>query len=65
MAVLFIDECHLLNGAICGYVWGQTQIRIEVPIKNEKIDMLILGHLTIKHMNLSLKLIQQVTGNQR
>ena len=22
MAVLFIDECHLLNGDICGYVWG-------------------------------------------
>jgi transposase len=39
MVVLFIDECHLLNGDICGYVWGQTSIRIEIPIENEKKRM--------------------------
>ena len=45
MAVLFIDECHLLNGDICGYVWGQTNIRIEVPIKNEKNRQTYFGAL--------------------
>jgi transposase len=45
MAVLFIDECHLLNGDICGYVWGQTQIRIEIPIKNEKDRQTYFGAL--------------------
>ena len=45
MAVLFIDECHLLNGDICGYVWGQTNIRIEVPIKNEKNRQTYFGTL--------------------
>jgi len=36
MVVLFLDECHLLWGDICGYVWGRTDIRIEIPVKNQK-----------------------------
>jgi len=32
----FLDECHLLGGDVCGYVWGKTNLRIEVPIRNEK-----------------------------
>ena len=36
MLVLFVDECHLLWGNICGYVWGKTDSRIEVGIENEK-----------------------------
>lgn len=34
--VLMLDECHLLWGDICGYVWGQTNQRIEVPIASER-----------------------------
>ena len=34
--VLFLDECHLLNGDLTGSVWGETESRVEVPIKNEK-----------------------------
>ena len=34
--VLFLDECHLLHGALTGYVWGQSDRRIEVAITNEK-----------------------------
>lgn len=30
------DECHLLWGDICGYIWGQTKYWIEVPVINEK-----------------------------
>lgn len=34
--MFFIDECHLLWGDICGYVWGQTNQRINLPILNQK-----------------------------
>lgn len=36
LIILFIDECHLLWGDICGYVWGKSNSRIEIPMKNEK-----------------------------
>ncbi|WP_334812205.1 hypothetical protein [Nostoc sp.] len=36
MVVFFEDECHLLWGDICGYIWGNTQERIEVPVLNER-----------------------------
>jgi len=34
--VFFQDESHLLWGDICGYVWGKTSERIEVPVMNER-----------------------------
>ena len=43
--VLFLDECHLLHGDLTGYVWGQSKIRIEVPITNEKDRQTYLGAL--------------------
>jgi transposase len=36
LVVFFQDECHLLWGDLCGYVWGKTSERIEVPILNER-----------------------------
>ena len=36
LKVFFQDECHLLWGDICGYVWGQTKQRITVPMTNER-----------------------------
>jgi len=36
LVVFFEDECHLLWGDLCGYVWGKTDERIEVPIVNER-----------------------------
>jgi hypothetical protein len=36
LVVFFQDECHLLWGDLCGYVWGKTSERIEVPITNER-----------------------------
>lgn len=36
LLIFFVDECHLIWGDICGYVWGKTNSRIEIPIKNEK-----------------------------
>lgn len=43
--MFFVDECHLLWGDVCGYVWGQTNIRIEIPIKNEKERQTYFGGL--------------------
>ncbi len=36
ITVFMIDECHLLWGDLLGYVWGRTDQRIEINIKNEK-----------------------------
>lgn len=36
LVVFFQDECHLLWGDLCGYVWGKTSERIEVPMTNER-----------------------------
>ena len=43
--VLFVDECHLLWGDVTGYVWGQTNQRIEVPIVNERQRQTYYGAL--------------------
>jgi len=45
LAVFFVDECHLMGGDVCGYVWGQTDIRIEIPIKNTKDRQTYFGAL--------------------
>jgi transposase len=45
LVVLMIDECHLLWGDILGYVWGTTDIRGEIPIKNEKLRQTYYGAL--------------------
>ncbi len=34
--MFFQDECHLLWGDVCGYGWGKTDQRIEVPIVNQR-----------------------------
>ena len=31
-----MDECHLLWGDACGYIWGPTHQRVEVPIENSR-----------------------------
>ena len=40
-----IDEGQLLWGDIYGYVWGKTDIRVEIPIKNEKLRQTYYGEL--------------------
>jgi transposase len=34
--VLLEDECHLLWGDACGYVWGRRNQRLEVSMLNER-----------------------------
>jgi putative transposase len=45
LAVFMVGECHLLWGDLLGYVWGRTDKRIEVPIKNEKERQTYYGAL--------------------
>lgn len=45
LVVFFEDECHLLWGDICGYIWGNTQERIEVPVINERQKQTYFGAL--------------------
>lgn len=48
LTVFMIDECHLLWGDMIGYVWGKTNMRIEIPIKNEKERQTYYGALDYK-----------------
>jgi hypothetical protein len=45
--VFFEDECHLLWGDLCRYVWGKTNERIEVPIVNERRKQTYYGAVNL------------------
>jgi transposase len=45
LAVFMIDECHLLWGDVLGFVWGRKDIRVEIPIKNQKSRQSYYGAL--------------------
>lgn len=45
LVVFILDECHLLWGDVCGYVWGKTDERIEVPIVSERERQTYFGAL--------------------
>jgi transposase len=47
LVVFFQDECHLLWGDLCGYVWGKTSERIEVPMTNERQKQTYYGVLNV------------------
>jgi putative transposase len=55
LVVFMIDECHLLWGDILGYVWGRTDMRIEIPIKNEKSRQTYYGGLDYQTKEFILK----------
>lgn len=46
--VFFQDECHLLWGDLCGYVWGKTAERIELPIVNERSKQTYYGAVNLQ-----------------
>lgn len=45
--VFFEDECHLLWGDLCGYGWGKTDERLEVPVVNERSKQTYYGALNL------------------
>jgi transposase len=47
LAVFFQDECHLLWGDLCGYVWGKTHERVEMPMQNQKERQTYFGAVNL------------------
>jgi len=60
--VLFLDECHLLHGDLTGYVWGQSERRIEVPVTNEKDRQTYLGTLNYQSKQFHVQSYPSVDG---
>jgi transposase len=56
-----VDECHLCWGDVCGYVWGKTNIRIEILIENERKKQTYYGALNYQSKEFVLK--DYETGN--
>lgn len=50
LTVFLIDECHLLWGDVCGYAWGRTDLRIEIPIQNERERQTYYGALDYRSL---------------
>lgn len=48
LVVFMIDECHLLWGDICGYVWGKTTERVTIPVINAREKQTYYGALDYK-----------------
>lgn len=48
LVVYMVDECHLVWGDACGYVWGNTKKRIEVPMTNEREKQTYYGALNFQ-----------------
>jgi hypothetical protein len=55
LAVLFLDECHLLWGDVTGYVWGKTKERIEVPVVNQRQRQTYFGALNYRTQEFLVK----------
>ena len=49
LVVFYQDECHLLWGDICGYIWGKMGERVENPITNEKQKQTYYGAININN----------------
>lgn len=61
LVVFFVDECHLLWGDVCGYVWGKTNIRIEIPIQNQRERQTYFGGLNYQTKEFIIR--EYSTGN--
>ena len=48
LVVFMVDECHLLWGDICGYIWGQMSERILIPVVNARDKQTYFGALDYK-----------------
>lgn len=45
--MFFQDECHLLWGNVCGYVWGPRHQRLEILMKNERERQTYFGAVNL------------------
>lgn len=51
----FVDECYLLWGDACGYVWGSAAQRVQIPIRNQRERQTYYGALDILSGQLTLQ----------
>ncbi|MEP0819977.1 IS630 family transposase [Trichocoleus sp. FACHB-46] len=59
LVVFFQDECHLLWGDLCGYVWGKINQRIEVPMTNERQKQNYYGTLNVLSREFLIKAFER------
>jgi transposase len=59
LVVFFQDECHLLWGDLCGYVWGKTSERVEVPMTNQRQKQTYYGVLNLLNQQFFIKAFEQ------
>lgn len=60
LVVFFEDECHLLWGDLCGYVWGKTSERVEIPMTNERSKQTYYGAVDFYISGVWFKLFNRV-----
>lgn len=59
--VYCLDECHLVWGDTCGYTWGKTDTRVEIPISNSKQRQTYYGAINYKTRKIIMRAYE--TGN--
>lgn len=42
---MFLDECHLLWGDVCGYGWSKRNERVDIPVKSTRERQTYYGAL--------------------
>lgn len=61
MVVLYIDQCHLHWGDVCGYAWGPSDKRVTVPVVNARERQTYYG--AINPLSQEITAILADTGN--
>jgi transposase len=61
LVVYLIDECHLLWGDVCGYLWGRRNERIEIPLVNQREKQTYYG--AINYLTKQFVLRDYATAN--
>ena len=59
--VYLIDECHLLWGDVCGYLWGRRNERIEIPLVNQREKQTYYG--AVNYLTKQFVLREYATAN--
>lgn len=55
LIVYIIDECHVVWGDICGYLWGPREQRIVLPISNQRARQTYYGALNYNSQDFTVK----------
>ena len=58
-----MDECHLLWGDACGYIWGPPHQRVEVPIENSRRRQTYYGAVDIYSGQFYLRPYERANGH--